>query len=243
MKNLGLKKNIIINDVDLLNNMKKMIFHDGDVRPVWVGGGFAKTEVKEFNNYANWANEHWSIYYSFIDDISNFDSKKILEAGCGSGFCSKNLSTFFKNSQIIAIDIDDLSIDFCKKYNFDDNIQYFSQDLITFNTDSKFDYIFLIETLEHIKHEYHNGIIKNLLNLLNNDGLIFICTPNEEDFSNTERGHVGILTSYYFNKFKEEFKNNIKSIKYIDNKNLLSNDKSLIINNSEGSHFRIILKK
>lgn len=243
MEKIGLKNDIIINDYTLLKSMKEMIFHDGDVRPVWIGGGFAKTEIEEFMPYANWANEHWSIYYSFIDDINSFESKKILDVGCGSGFCSKNLSTFFKNSKILGLDIDNFSIDFCKKYNLDDDVDYFNQDIINFNLNYKFDYIFLIETLEHIKHEYHYDIIESLLKSLNDNGLIFICTPNEEEFSNDEKGHIGILTNHYFNEFKEKFKNNIKSIKYIDNKNLLSNNKNLITNNLDGSHFKIILKK
>lgn len=206
MNILGLKNEVIINDMSLLKDMKEIIFHDGDVRPVWIGGGIAKTDVIEFSPYANWSNEHWSIYYSFFDDIDNFKSKNILDVGCGSGFCSKNLSLFFEDSKILGIDIDDISINFCEKYNSGSGITYRKESIVTFNTNNKFDYIFLIETLEHIKHEHHYNIINNLLNMLTQDGKIFICTPNEDDFSSEERGHVGILTNYYFNKFRKKYK-------------------------------------
>ena len=45
----------------------------------------------------------------------------------------------------------------------------------------KFYYIFFLEILEHIKSENHYTIIDKLLNLLNDDGYLFISTPNELD--------------------------------------------------------------
>ncbi len=111
MERLGLNSISLIDDMSLLERMKSLIFHDGDTRPVWIGGGFAETNTNH-KNYAEWANNHWALYYSFIGDIDEFDNKLILDLGCGSGFCTRNLGEIFSNSTVIGMDIDTESIFF-----------------------------------------------------------------------------------------------------------------------------------
>lgn len=240
MSKLGLEKTKKINDISLLERMKSLIFHDGDVRPVWIGGGYAETDT-EHKNYAKWANEHWALYYSFINNIDGFDNKSVLDLGCGSGLCTRNLTELFNNSSIIGVDIDKASISFCKEHNNSDGIEYHTKNIITDDIGNNLDYIFLVETLEHIKHQYHNELIDKLLDSLNSNGKLFISTPNEQTFSDGERGHVGILTQSYFNMFKDRYSENIKSVEYLDNTKLLSGD--YITNNNKMSHFKIVLTK
>jgi len=138
-----------INDNELLVKMKNIIFNDGDVRPVWVGPKLADTDVLGFKNYSKWANEHWGLYKAFISKSK--DNSTILDLGCGVGFCTINLSDVFKNSKIYGYDIDSVSIDFGAEYNSNENIKYFCEDIINVKL-IKSDFIFLVETLEHIKH-------------------------------------------------------------------------------------------
>ena len=229
-----------INDNELLVKMKSIIFHDGDVRPVWVGPKLADTDVLEFKNYSKWANEHWGLYRAFINDMR--DGSTILDLGCGVGFCTINLSDIFENSKIYGYDIDSVSTNFGIEYNSNENIKYLCEDIIN-NKLIKSDFIFLVETLEHIKHKYHYTLIDNCLEALNKDGLLFICTPNEQTFVDGDRGHVGILTNEFFNKFKEKYHDNIVSVEYYDNTKLLDDDCENYINKNDGSHFKIILKK
>lgn len=229
-----------INDNDLLVKMKSIIFHDGDVRPVWVGPKLADTDVLEFKNYSKWANEHWGLYKAFISDMR--DDSTILDLGCGVGFCTINLSDIFKNSKIYGYDIDSVSTNFGIEYNSNENIKYLCEDIIN-NKLIKSDFIFLVETLEHIKHQYHYTLIDNCLEALNNDGLLFISTPNEQTFVDGDRGHVGILTNEFFIKFKERYHDKIVSIEYYENTKLLDDNCDNYINKNDGSHFKIILKK
>jgi SAM-dependent methyltransferase len=229
-----------INDNDLLVKMKSIIFHDGDVRPVWVGPKLADTDVLEFKNYSKWANEHWGLYKAFISDMR--DDSTILDLGCGVGFCTINLSDVFKNSKIYGYDIDSVSTNFGIEYNSNENIKYLCEDIIN-NKLIKSDFIFLVETLEHIKHQYHYTLIDNCLEALNNDGLLFISTPNEQTFVDGDRGHVGILTNEFFIKFKERYHDKIVSIEYYENTKLLDDNCDNYINKNDGSHFKIILKK
>jgi 2-polyprenyl-3-methyl-5-hydroxy-6-metoxy-1,4-benzoquinol methylase len=229
-----------INNKELLEKMKDIIFHDGDVRPVWVGPNLADTDILEYKNYGKWANQHWGLYRAFLNDTK--DNSTILDLGCGVGFCTINLSDTFKNSKIYGYDIDSVSINFGDEYNSNENIKYICED-ITNNKLIKSDFIFLVETLEHIKHEFHYQLIDNCLESLNENGLLFISTPNEEIFISEDRGHVGILTTKYFNKFKEKYKDNLVSVEYYDNTKLLDDNYKNYINKNNGSHFKIILKK
>lgn len=229
-----------INDLKLLEEMKNIIFHDGDVRPVWIGPGLGETDVIEHKNYSKWANNHWGLYRAFLNDVS--DDSDILDLGCGVGFCTINLSDTFKKSRVYGFDIDTKSIEFGVKYNSNNNVNYFCKNIITEKLLPS-DYIFLVETLEHIKHEFHYQLIDSCLESLTKDGLLFISTPNEQSYSNDERGHVGILTEKFFNLFKTKYQHNIVTIEYYDNTKLLDNDTKNYVNSINGSHFKIILKK
>lgn len=228
-----------INDLSILSEIKSIIFHDGDSRPVWIGPDLANTCNEEYKNLAKWANEHFSLYKGFFEHVK--DNSIISDLGCGGGFCSNNLSFFFKNSKINAYDIDDVSIKFANKYNKNKKIEYFKQNIVKDKL-IKSDYIFLIETLEHIKHENQDELIKNCLENLNKNGLLFISTPNEQSFSNSEKGHIGILTKIYFDQFIKKYKNNLVDIEYYNNQCLLDEDSKKHVNKNNGSHFKIILK-
>lgn len=230
-----------INDNELLVKMKNIIFHDGDVRPVWVGPKLADTDVLEFKNYSKWANEHWGLYRGFTSLIKESEETVIIDLGCGCGFCTINLSDMFKQSLLLGYDIDDKSISFTNRYNKNEKIKYYTENIL--NTElPKSDYIFLIETLEHIKHSEHYGLIDKCLNSLKTNGLLFISTPNENNYSNEEKGHIGILTPNFFNDFKEKYNKNIVEVKYFDNKKLLG-DADKFTTDKPSSHFKIILKK
>jgi 2-polyprenyl-3-methyl-5-hydroxy-6-metoxy-1,4-benzoquinol methylase len=234
-------KDIHIDDPAMLDRMQALIFHDGDVRPVWVGGGFATTDVPHQKRYANWANEHWGIYYSFAEEINSRSNKKVLDLGCGSGFCSANLSVFFEDSEIIASDIDEGSIAFCKEFNELEGVSFSVQDLVTCDIPQNADYIFFVEILEHIRHEHHFQIIDKLLDSLAPGGKLFISTPNDETIKASGKGHIGTLTSFHYKAFICRYLNSIKVANFIDNKRLVSD--SCIIEEPTGSHYRMVLQK
>jgi trans-aconitate methyltransferase len=231
-----------INDTEMLKEMKRIIFHDGDVRPVWTGPGLAVTDIAEYEAYARWANEHWGLYRGFFSSMDMDRDGVILDLGCGVGFCTYLLSEHFKKSKIVGYDIDDVSIDFAEKYNKDKNINYV-QDNILNSALLKSDYIFLIETLEHLKHEHHHCIIDKCLEALNDGGLLFISTPNENISSTSERGHIGILDSDHFISLKDTYQNNIESIEYYINTNLEDDIPDNYTSKDTGSHYKLVFKK
>ena len=68
-----------INNIIILEEMKKLIFHDGDVRPVWIGNNDAETDTDIIIHkpYAKWAREHFSLYKGFFNSINNEKELKI----------------------------------------------------------------------------------------------------------------------------------------------------------------------
>ena len=136
-----------INDLNLLEEMKSLIFHDGDIRPVWVGPGLGETDDNNHKAYSKWANEHWGLYRGFVELIKESEETVILDLGCGCGFCTINLSDIFKQTVLYGYDIDDKSISFANKHNKNKKTEYYTENIL--KTDlPKADYIFLIETLE-----------------------------------------------------------------------------------------------
>jgi len=244
MNILGLKTISHIDDIKFLGEMKNLIFLNDDTRPVWSGIGYAKTNIDAHMPYAKWANEHWALYFGFIHNIS-LNNKRMLDLGCGVGFNTINLCGIGDESKIIGYDIDKEIIDFSNKYNKNDDIIYINENIIDRKFQEGMDYVFLIETLEHIKHTHHYNLIDNCLNSLKDDNSrLFISTPNEQQFSNKERGHVGILTNKFFELFKKRYKQNIVSVEYYDNKKLVSHDVSeYTTTNHQHSHYKIIMKK
>jgi len=221
---LGLNTLNHIDDRDFLLEMKNLTVLYDDARPVWVGPGYADTNIIEYKPYSDWANQHWAFYYGFIYKLL-LENKNILDLGCGVGFNTINLSQLGKKCKIIGYDIDKEIIDFANIHNKNENITYINENIINNNLPTDIDYIFLVEILEHIKHALHYNLInKCLSSLKNNESRIFLCTPNENMFLDKDRGHIGILNSNFFEQFKNRYKQNIISIEYYDNKKLIGYD-------------------
>jgi 2-polyprenyl-3-methyl-5-hydroxy-6-metoxy-1,4-benzoquinol methylase len=245
---LSPKQKSVINDDSTIQEMVDLISHDGDVRVAWLGGGYAHTDVEKstpqgvpYKNYAEWANQHWAMYYSFVDELQ--DPKKVLDLGCGSGFCTKNLTMLFPEAKIRAVDIDHKSVEFANKINAHENITYQTSDITSDNIGSGYDCIFFIETLEHIRHEDHWNVLDKCINALAPKGKLFITTPNETICSQGSRGHIGILAPHMFDEFTKRYRENIQLCAYLQNSELLTCDRQGASEDTSSSHYRFIMKQ
>jgi SAM-dependent methyltransferase len=240
---LGLPLADPINDLELLQKMSDLIFCNNDVRPTWIGPGYVSTDNPDFAAKANWANQHWALYYGFIHNETRRNDF-ILDLGCGSGFCTSNLAYLYPNAKIIASDTDKEVINFASTYNSATNVEYISSDITQSGLPSGIDTIFLVEILEHLKHSTHFEFIDRCLESLRDENSrIFLTTPNEQTYSDAERGHVGILTAPLFASFIEKYQANIESISFYDNTKLIDHEPEEYISKEPKSHYRLILKK
>ena len=60
-----------LNDITLLNILKKSCYTNDDVRASWIADYALDTDVPQFKNYAKWSLQHWNMYYGFLHDIEN----------------------------------------------------------------------------------------------------------------------------------------------------------------------------
>ena len=247
-----------LNDLSILNELKNTCYIGDDVRASWIGDYDTDTDVNEFKNYAKWSLQHWNMYYGFFYHIKQNKINYILDAACGTGYNTKMLSEYLPESIIFGVDLNKESIMLAEKYNSAKNICYKIDDLLSCTFEVKFDYIYFVEILEHIKEYNHYIIIDKLLNLLQDDGYLFITTPNELDNKDSEYGHIGFLNRERTQNFIKRYENNIVLSQFYDNKRL-ETDNCIIDepintyqNTSSGvggiqgapnkSHFKIILK-
>lgn len=249
-----------LNNLNILEELKNSCYSGNDVRASWIANYAMDTDFGEFKNYAKWSLQHWNMYNGFLDSINEKNKKiHILDAACGIGFNTKMLSENIPNSILTGVDLDENSINMANKYNSDKNITYIKKNLFDCSFDFKFDYIFFLEILEHIKSDDHYNIINKLLSLLTDDGFLFISTPNELDNLDASTEHIGLLNRERTKQFMEKYKNNIVNSQFYNNLKLHENDYIIdepietyqftssgiggVTGAPNKSHFKIILKK
>jgi len=255
---LSLNKRSVVNDVKVLKKIKKTCF-TSDSRACWIGGGLPFTSVKEFLPFSNWSTEHWAMYDGFLRDIDD-DSKpkNVLDVGCGCGHATACLSSIYNNWDILAIDIDPICLNLAKEFNHSDKISYQLADFMKFDLDKKYDYIFVLEVLEHVSPADHYILMDKCLSSLDDGGMLFITTPNENT-DNTGKtkansgGHIGILNNDLAPKFYNRYKDNLVCEGFYDNAQLSSCDRNKFIvdepfdsfksTDRNRSHFKFTFKK
>jgi len=118
-------------------------------------------------------------YLSYLDIIKNEikikKNMKLLDAGCGDGrFCYE-----LKDSKInlFGVDYSERAIKFAEIFN--PNAKFFVQDIKKLKVKQEFDYITLIETLEHLKPEDIPETMKKLADHLKKEGVLIVTTPSK----------------------------------------------------------------
>ena len=96
-----------------------------------------------------WRNEN---YYHILDLFPRGKVFSILDIGCALGDGCKLLQEKFPEANISGIDISDIGIKKAKQKT--KNIEYFCLDILKDPIPGKYDYITIIETLEHFNNPF-----------------------------------------------------------------------------------------
>src|SRR5574344_743539 len=160
------------------------------------------------------------------------ENKKVLDIACGEGYGSAILAE--KAKTVCGVDIcGECVANARKKYPY---IEFIEADIANFvNHNDNFDVIVCFETLEHLELKKQETALQNLQNLLSDDGILIISTPNT-------------ASPLYIknNKFhKKEFSKNefeIFLLKYFENVKIVNQDLAIcsIIGNKETDNSEII---
>lgn len=104
--------------------------------------------------------------------FKNIKGKKILEIGCGDGGVIKLLKD---RNEVFAVDLSKRGVEFLKKMGIKASLKDISKEKLPFE-DSKFDYVIILETLEHLKSPQFT--IEEIQRVLKKDGVMIASTPN-----------------------------------------------------------------
>lgn len=157
----------------------------------------------ESGNY-NYGKFKWD-YSIAIENILKYHPKKVLDIGCGCGYFIERINNLVDYT--LGTEFNNTALNICseKKLNVTNN----NLNEIT----EKFDFITLFQLLEHIDTPYE--FIKNTINLLEDNGIIVIVTPNPDGFwcSSSNPGVLNLpphhcldITKEFLYRLAEDFK-------------------------------------
>ena len=119
----------------------------------------------------------------------NYNIKDICEIGCGVGILSSKLGR--KGFEVDAFDLDKDAINLAKKYNKNENVHFFSENVLSLDAKKKYDMVSAVEVIEHIKND--ESAIKNAASMLNKSGFFLLTVPVNEKYRtefDNRSGHI-----------------------------------------------------
>jgi 2-polyprenyl-3-methyl-5-hydroxy-6-metoxy-1,4-benzoquinol methylase len=129
--------------------------------------------AKRLNDWYTNGYDPKDIEYTTIKHTLNEHSKnpKILEVGCGTGRTSFRLGKDY--SDVTAIDMEKINIDFCNKNNNLKSLTFVESDILEFKTKEKYDVI-LFSWMGLHYYKNHLDILKKAKNMLTEGGILII---------------------------------------------------------------------
>ncbi len=121
---------------------------------------------------------HLSVEKLVLKQIKKKESN-ILEIGAGIGTVTGLLAESLKKSKIVVNDLSSKSIEAAKlRLSRFNNLTYLVGDIVNLEIKDRFDYVVLADVMEHIPKEEHTVLLRNIAEILNEDGEILIHIPN-----------------------------------------------------------------
>lgn len=205
-------KTSIISNADFESELEGVMYGK-DNRPAWVGRYRPFTEVERLKPAAHWATVHYGFYLNFVRDCMTHKGV-VLDIGSGAGQNAAMLTRY--SEMVFGLEPDARAFEFSVTYNLvPQHLKFILGAFPTKDMTPKFDYIFIIETIEHIEHAKQFDFLGAALATLKEDGLLFITTPNE---STSSAPHVGIWSPGWMQKIQEHFPSNIQRNGFFSNK-------------------------
>mgnify|MGYP001365976244 CR=1 FL=1 len=148
--------------------------------------------------------------YKFVGKMfEGFES--VLEVGAGDGFKSLSLKNSFKFLKLSDIQTKKKKL-FDSNYKFK-NIDYLVHNFVKSSIKQKFDGIFALDVLEHIKRKDEKNFILNLKKSLKPNGSLIIGMPSlqSQKYASklAKKEHVNCKTKAELRKFLKSYFNNV----------------------------------
>ena len=129
--------------------------------------------------------------------------KRVLDAGCGTGYGSDYLARIGASS-VIAVDISDVALSEARKYYQRDNLKFCKANVERLNEspeiEGAFDVIVNLENLEHLQEP--RSFIQEARRLLGESGTLVVSSPNGELTERDEKGQI--RNEFHVREFNED---------------------------------------
>lgn len=144
----------------------------------------------------SWRDEN---YYHIINFLPKNKPFSLLDVGCALGDGCVYLHKKFPKAKIIGTDISTTGIAKARKYNKDKNIEYLVLNILKQPLPQKYDYITIVETLEHFDDPFI--VVDKCLKYVKK--ALIISTP----YTPEETGKINKVGEHRYNFNKTTFKN------------------------------------
>ena len=149
--------------------------------------------------------------YKFVSKMFE-GMNSVLEIGCADAFGTRIVQQSVK--KVTAIDFDEIFIkDIEQRYDAAWPLKYYQHDIIKAPVSGKFDGLFSLDVLEHIKKKDENKFIKNCVKSLKKNGVMITGMPSLESqkFASpaSKKGHVNCKSGNDFKKIFEKYFHNV----------------------------------
>ncbi len=141
------------------------------------------------------------LVYSTIKKYSE-QVRNICEIGCGVGNLSSKLGR--KGYKVDAFDLDRNAVALAKRHNKNNNVNFFTKDVLTLRTNKKYDMVLAIEVIEHIKNDAI--AIKNIARILKKNGFLLVTVPVNEKYRTEFDNRSGHIRRYTEKDLAEKLK-------------------------------------
>ena len=211
--NLDETKTSTISDPRMIDTLLPVVYGKTDNRPAWIGKHRPATSVESLKAQAAWAATHYDFYLNFVRDYME-PHGQALDLGCGAGQNTAMLGRYCDLA--IGVDSDPDAIEFAIKHNGDIHTTFIAGTFPEYDVAMQYDYIFCVETMEHVPYDKQFDFLDAALGRLTPNGLMFITTPDEETVAPP---HIGIWSSEFFPRVLEHLEDRIVRYGHFDNKN------------------------
>lgn len=148
------------------------------------------------------------MHYIFAEDF--VEKKKVLDAGCGTGYGSYHLSIAGAD-EVVGIDISKENIKKAKNKFTNQNLQFVSMDITRMSFPNKsFDIVVNFEVIEHLPSISIDAFMNEIARVLKDDGKFVISTPNIDVYSLGNKrsetpGHINELSVQEFMELMKRY--------------------------------------
>ncbi len=118
----------------------------------------------------------------------------VLEIGCGIGTFTQLIARFINKGTITATDISNESIDEAKKNNLlSGRVKFFVSDMTDFISDNKFDFVVMVDVLEHIPFEQYDQLFRLIDRFTHSNSILAMNIPHPDMIKHIRATHPEML--------------------------------------------------